>query len=127
MPNAEIKTTACPLDCPDSCSLEAHVEDGRLVALDGSQRSPLTAGFLCSKVRAFGDYLYADERVRTPLVRTGPKGSAEPGGGFREASWDEARFHAAHPGIPASHRTSWLSVCGRLESGYCISKYADTG
>ena len=28
--------TACTLDCPDSCSLEATVEDGKLVALDAA-------------------------------------------------------------------------------------------
>ena len=27
--------TACPLDCPDSCSLDVTVQDGRVTAIDG--------------------------------------------------------------------------------------------
>jgi anaerobic selenocysteine-containing dehydrogenase len=79
-------TTACPLDCPDACSLAATVEDGRLVRLDGDHRNPLTDGFICAKVRSFGAHLDGPERLRHPAVRTGPKGE----GRFREASWDEA-------------------------------------
>jgi anaerobic selenocysteine-containing dehydrogenase len=39
--------SACPLDCPDACSLSVAVEDGRVVKLDGSRRNPFTAGFIC--------------------------------------------------------------------------------
>ena len=28
--------TACPLDCPDGCTLEVVVEDGRLVKVDAA-------------------------------------------------------------------------------------------
>ena len=31
--------TACPLDCPDSCSLEVTLEDGRITSIDGSASS----------------------------------------------------------------------------------------
>lgn len=34
----------CPLDCPCACSLEVHVEDGRVVRLEGDHRNPVTAG-----------------------------------------------------------------------------------
>ncbi len=78
--------TACPLDCPDACSLAATVEDGRLVRLDGDDRNPLTEGFICAKVREFGKHLEGPERLRHPAVRCGPKGE----GRFREASWEEA-------------------------------------
>lgn len=79
-------STACPLDCPDACSLAATVEDDRLVRLEGDHRNALTDGFICAKVRAFGSHLYGPERLLHPAVRTGPKGE----GRFREASWDEA-------------------------------------
>lgn len=78
--------TACPLDCPDACSLAATVDEGRLVRLDGDHRNPLTDGFICAKVRGFAAQLYGPERLLHPAVRTGPKGE----GRFREASWDEA-------------------------------------
>ena len=78
--------TACPLDCPDACSLVATVEDGRLLRLDGDHRNPLTDGFICAKVRSFASHVHGPERLLHPAVRTGKKGE----GRFREASWDEA-------------------------------------
>ena len=30
--------TACPLDCPDSCTLAVTVEQGRIVEIDGIDR-----------------------------------------------------------------------------------------
>ena len=78
--------TACPLDCPDTCSLEVTVEDGRLVAIDAGPANPLTQGFICAKVKHHARRVYAPERVLTPLVRVGAKGS----GHFRSATWDEA-------------------------------------
>lgn len=82
----ELKTSACPLDCPDSCSLEVAVEDGRVARIEGTRDHALTGGFICGKVRAFTRYLEAPERLKTPLRRTGPKGS----GSFEEISWDAA-------------------------------------
>ena len=40
-------STACPLDCPDSCSLAVSLSDGRVVALDGGDANPVTGGFIC--------------------------------------------------------------------------------
>jgi anaerobic selenocysteine-containing dehydrogenase len=79
-------TTACPLDCPDTCSLAVTVEDGRLTAVDAAPGNPLTAGYICHKVKHHARRVYGPERIMTPLVRIGPKGGAR----FREASWDEA-------------------------------------
>ena len=78
--------TACTLDCPDSCSLQVRVEDGRIRSIEAGDVNPLTAGFICSKVRRFDDLVYHESRVRQPLRRTGPKGSGE----FEAISWDDA-------------------------------------
>jgi len=79
--------TACPLDCPDTCDLEVEVgAEGRITRVQGGTRSPITDGFICSKVRNIADLVYADNRITHPLVRTGPKGS----GSYRRATWDEA-------------------------------------
>ncbi len=79
-------TTACPLDCPDTCSLTVTVEGGWLTAVDAGPGNPLTQGYICHKVKHHARRVYAPERVRTPLLRTGPKGT----GAYREASWEEA-------------------------------------
>ncbi len=85
--------TACPLDCPDGCTLEVVVEDGRLAKVDAAPAdvedptiNPFTQGFICKKVKGHHRRVYSPDRVMTPLVRTGPKGE----GRFRSASWDEA-------------------------------------
>ena len=85
--------TACPLDCPDGCTLEVVVDEGRLVKVDAAPDdpadatiSPFTQGFICKKVKGHHARVYGPERLLTPLVRTGPKGTGE----FRVATWDEA-------------------------------------
>ena len=84
-----VLTTACPLDCPDGCSLAVTVDDGVITKIDadtGPEANPFTQGFICRKVKHQAKRVYSPDRVLTPLVRTGPKGSGE----FRAASWDEA-------------------------------------
>jgi len=85
--------TSCPLDCPDGCSLEVEVLDGRITRVDAAPAdvdditvNPLTQGFICKKVKGHAARIYSPDRVLTPLIRTGPKGTAA----FRSASWDEA-------------------------------------
>ena len=78
--------TACPLDCPDSCSLSVSVENGRIVTIDGSNRHPVTDGYICAKVRRFGERVYGVDRLHHPGIRSGDKGK----GSFARATWDEA-------------------------------------
>ncbi len=78
--------TACPLDCPDSCTLDVVVERGRVVSLDGGVANPSTQGFICGKVRGFTGRLYGEDRLLYPAVRRGAKGQ----GVFERVTWDEA-------------------------------------
>ena len=81
------KPSVCPLDCPDTCSLTAIVEDDRLVAVRGSDANPYTAGVICNKVsRHYPDFVHGAARLTRPLRRTGPRG----GDSFEEISWSEA-------------------------------------
>src|SRR5215470_10463304 len=82
----EICPSACPLDCPDGCSLDVTVRDGRVVELEGNHVNRVTAGFICGKVRHFPDRMYGADRVLYPAIRSGAKGSGE----FRRAGWEEA-------------------------------------
>jgi anaerobic selenocysteine-containing dehydrogenase len=78
--------TACPLDCPDSCSLSVTVNNGRVIRLDGSTRNTVTAGYICAKVRRFAARVYGEARLQYPAIRSAPKGS----GSFARVSWEEA-------------------------------------
>ena len=78
--------SACPLDCPDACSLDVTVADGRVLAIGGSDKNPVTRGYICAKVRRYPEHLYGEARIQHPGIRSGCKGE----GKFRRASWDEA-------------------------------------
>ncbi|MFN8640864.1 MAG: molybdopterin-dependent oxidoreductase [Candidatus Binatia bacterium] len=78
--------SVCPLDCPDTCSLAVTIEDGRLTKVDASPRNPYTDGFICAKVRRYGERVYSPLRVLYPQRRVGAKGE----GRFERISWDAA-------------------------------------
>ena len=79
----EILKTVCNRDCPDACSLVAHVENGRVVQLGGDPAHPVTNGFLCWRTNNFLPLQYSPDRLTTPLLRGKP------------VSWDEALDFAA--------------------------------
>lgn len=76
----------CAHDCPDMCSLIAHVDNGKVVRVQGDPDHPYTAGFACGKVNRDADLVNSPERIATPLRRSGPKGSGQ----FTRITWDEA-------------------------------------
>ncbi|GIO86480.1 putative oxidoreductase YoaE [Paenibacillus faecis] len=76
----------CPLDCPDTCGLLLHKENGKIVKVTGNPDHPITQGAICNKVRNMTERVYHPERVLYPLRRVGRKGE----GKFERISWDEA-------------------------------------
>ncbi len=78
--------SVCPHDCPDTCGIISHVEDGKLVKVKGDPDHILTRGFLCQKVMNYPERVYSPDRVLYPLKRVGVKGA----GKFERISWDEA-------------------------------------
>lgn len=96
-------TTACPLDCPDGCSLSVTVDGDTITRIDavpvGQAVNPLTDGWICRKVRRMTRRVHGEGRLTTPLRRVGPKGAGE----LEPVSWDEAldlvasRIRAADP------------------------------
>lgn len=77
-----ILPTACSRDCPDACRILAHVEDGRVVRLQGDPSHPITRGFLCERTSKVHLRQEAPDRIRTPLLRR--KSVLEP------VTWEEA-------------------------------------
>jgi anaerobic selenocysteine-containing dehydrogenase len=98
--------SACPLDCPDACSLEVKVEAGRVVSVGGSHDNPLTDGYICAKVRRYPEHLYGPERLLSPGIREGKKGE----GRFRPASWEEALDLVARKMLEATERFGGESI-----------------
>ncbi|WP_144186180.1 molybdopterin-containing oxidoreductase family protein [Elioraea rosea] len=78
--------TVCAHDCPDMCSLVVEVENGRVLKVAGDPEQPYTAGYACAKVNRDAELVHSPERIRTPLRRTGKKGT----GSFEEITWEAA-------------------------------------
>jgi anaerobic selenocysteine-containing dehydrogenase len=76
----------CAHDCPDMCSLLAHIEDGRVIRIEGDPDQPFTNGFACAKVNRDAELVHSPERLSTPLRRVGAKGE----GRFVPIGWDQA-------------------------------------
>ncbi|MGC5774494.1 molybdopterin-containing oxidoreductase family protein [Paenibacillus pabuli] len=76
----------CPLDCPDTCGLLLHKENGKIVKVAGNPDHPITKGAICNKVRNMTERVYHPERLQYPMRRIGAKGEGQ----FERISWDEA-------------------------------------
>lgn len=76
----------CPLDCPDTCGLLLHKQNGKIVKVTGNPDHPITKGAICNKVRNMAERVYDPDRVLYPLKRVGAKGE----GKFERISWEEA-------------------------------------
>jgi len=68
------------------CSMLAHVENGRIVRIQGDSANPLTAGYACAKVNRDHELVHSPRRLASPMRRAGAKGE----GRFTQISWDEA-------------------------------------
>jgi anaerobic selenocysteine-containing dehydrogenase len=100
--NGSVKPSVCPLDCPDTCSLDVTVQDGRVVAVRGSSANPYTGRVLCNKVaRYYPEFVHGPGRLLHPLRRTGRKGE----GRFERISWEQAldTIHARFTEAIAAH------------------------
>ncbi len=83
----EVRKSICTICDPTTqCGLDLYVKDGKIIKVEGSKEHPYNLGTLCSKGAANRQYVYSEDRLKTPLKRTGPRGS----GRFEPISWDEA-------------------------------------
>jgi anaerobic selenocysteine-containing dehydrogenase len=83
----EVRKSVCTMCDPmTQCGLDLYVRDGRIVKVEGTRENPGSRGTLCSKGAATRQYVYNEDRLLTPLRRTGPRGS----GRYEPISWDEA-------------------------------------
>jgi len=76
---------SCNKDCGGGCPLIAHVENGRLQKITNN---PLRNRYMTGCVRGYQmpKAVYAPDRLRSPLIRTGERGSGQ----FKQASWEQA-------------------------------------
>ncbi|HBA63712.1 MAG TPA: hypothetical protein DCZ20_07635 [Lachnospiraceae bacterium] len=85
MSEKTIKKVRCNI-CASGCLMDAYVEDGKVVSVEGSKDTPMQNGGLCAKGAASRQYLYNKDRILYPMKQVGEKGS----GKFERISWEEA-------------------------------------
>ena len=111
----------CNKDCCGGCPLLAHIKDGRVAKITNN---PLRDPFMVGCVKGFRalDVLYAKDRLKRPLLRTGPRGS----GSFKEISWQEALDRVAEKLDDLRRNNGCESVLAIDGSGSCISAVHNT-
>ncbi|MEM3260977.1 MAG: molybdopterin-dependent oxidoreductase [Conexivisphaerales archaeon] len=81
--------TMCGI-CSSVCDALVNIEQKgnyiRATEIDGNPLSTLNYGKLCARGRSGTMITYNKDRIKVPLIRTGPKGTWA----FKEATWSEA-------------------------------------
>jgi len=77
----EVIKTDCGL-CINCCGINAYVEDGKLVKVEGIEDFWLNKGSICPKGERVTEHVYAPNRVKTPMKKVDGK--------FESISWDQA-------------------------------------
>lgn len=101
------------LMCPAECSISVLVEDGKAKKICGNPRSFNNQGTICAKGLAGLELVYSPQRIKTPLVRVGERGS----GKWKEVSWEFALSKIAKKLLDIKKRYGAESVildCGDL-------------
>jgi thiosulfate reductase/polysulfide reductase chain A len=82
--------TFCEM-CFWRCGGIAHIRDGKLWKFEGNPLDPQSEGRLCPRGTGAVGAHYDPDRLRQPLIRSGPRGKEE----WKTASWDEALTYIA--------------------------------
>lgn len=78
---SEYVRSACPLNCPDSCTLLVKYEENGL-HVRGDMEKMGTKGFICPKGRALGGMVFSSDRLKYPLLKEN--------GNWKKINWDQA-------------------------------------
>jgi anaerobic selenocysteine-containing dehydrogenase len=82
-----ILKTFCSICNPHShCGIDALVENGELIRVEGMPEHPANQGTLCAKGAASLQYVYAKNRLKHPMVQRGKRGSKD----WERITWEEA-------------------------------------
>lgn len=77
----EVIKTDCAL-CVNCCGIDAYVDKGRLVKVEGTPENPINLGALCPKGERLVEYEYSPYRLKYPMKRDN--------GSWKRISWEEA-------------------------------------
>ncbi|RJQ78419.1 MAG: molybdopterin oxidoreductase [Desulfobacteraceae bacterium] len=106
--------------CSVRCPIQVQVENGQVQWVQGNPHVAGIDGSLCPKGAAGMALLYDEQRLQTPLIRDGERGS----GKWRSAAWDEALDYVAErlKTITATHGGRSLALFERTNLSTHVSK-----
>jgi thiosulfate reductase/polysulfide reductase chain A len=77
--------------CSIRCPIKVTVKDGQVTFIEGNPKVAGIDGSLCPRGSAGISLLYDSQRVQSPMIRSGERGSGQ----WRKATWDEALDYIA--------------------------------
>jgi predicted molibdopterin-dependent oxidoreductase YjgC len=110
--------------CGTGCGLVLEVLDNKIMKIRGDKNAPVNKGQTCVKGAFAYEYVHANSRLHTPLIRKAGK--------LVETSWEEAYQFIAQQ--LSSVKSNWgsnavsLFACARTtnESNYITQKFMRT-
>ncbi len=78
--------------CHGGCGLKLHIQNEKLIKVEGDEEHPFMQGRLCPRALALTQYAYHPNRLTHPLKRIGARGE----GKWAKISWDEALDTCEH-------------------------------
>lgn len=80
-PGYEVVNTVCML-CFQVCGIKAHVQEGKLIKVQGWPEHPFSRGVICPRGMHLPDYVYSPHRILHPMMKKR--------GDLARVSWEEA-------------------------------------
>jgi NADH-quinone oxidoreductase chain G len=80
------KDTICSF-CGCGCTLTLGIREGKILRSRGKEDNGVSEGNLCGRGRFGFDYIYSENRLRTPMIKED--------GEFKNVSWEEALSYIA--------------------------------
>ena len=105
----DIVHSACPHDCPSTCSLEVErLSPSRIGRVHGAKANSYTAGVICAKVARYAERQHHPDRLDVPLRRVGAKGVGR--AAYQPITWEQALDEIAEQFQRAEQRLGAESV-----------------
>jgi len=108
------------LMCTVRCPIKVMVKNDDVKLIEGNPHVAGIEGSICPKGAAGVNLLNDDQRVKSPLIRTGPRGAGQ----WREATWEEALDYVAEKlkEIKEKHGPRSIALTERAHLNSHISK-----
>ncbi len=124
-PVDKVVRTTCSPNCTGGCGQLAFVRDGVVVKVQQAADYPdqVYNPRGCMKGISYQLHIYGEDRIKTPLIRTGERGAGE----FREASWEEVldRIAAELKRIGETYGWDSIHIFGQVPGSGYIQKGAN--